>query len=378
MRRIHGATSVLLTFALASSFLVLVGVAPAQAAAPTVLSFLPLTGPVGTSVAITGLGFNDGSPITAVTFNGTSALFTIDSGVQVTATVPAGATSGTISLTDAEGTSGSLTSFTVTPSPPPAVASFLPLNGPVGTQVTLTGTGFTGASAVSFNGTSATFGVDSDLQISTTVPLGATTGAISVTTPGGTSASISSFTVTASVTPAVTTFAPARGPRGRQVTITGSDLTGATDVTFAGVSAGFTVDSPTQITATVPAGAESGPIAVTTPGGTDSSPSSFTITPTPHRRHVSFAVGRRYIARGRVRAIDGYGACGARVGMRIQYLRHGGWHTVKRLTTGAGGRFHHRIAAVPHIYRAIVVRRHVSNGHDLCRAASSNARRVRA
>jgi hypothetical protein len=62
--------------------------------------------------------------------------------------------------------------------------------------VNLTGNGFTGATAVAFNGTAATFTVTSDTQISATVPAGASTGPITVTTPAGTGTSPSSFTVT--------------------------------------------------------------------------------------------------------------------------------------------------------------------------------------
>jgi predicted extracellular nuclease len=65
--------------------------------------------------------------------------------------------------------------------------------------VTITGANFSGATAVKFNGTTASFTVNSATQISATVPTGATTGTISVTTAGGTATSASSFTVTAGV-----------------------------------------------------------------------------------------------------------------------------------------------------------------------------------
>ena len=74
-----------------------------------------------------------------------------------------------------------------------------------------------------------------------------------------------------------TTYSPTSGPVGTPVTITGAYLTGTTKVTFGGVSASFTVNSDTQITATVPTGAKTGKIAITTNGVTVSSTTSFTV-----------------------------------------------------------------------------------------------------
>lgn len=82
--------------------------------------------------------------------------------------------------------------------PPPVITSFTPNNAcsGSGTSVVITGTNFTGASAVSFNGVPATsYNVNSATQITATLPVGATTGAISVTTAGGTATSSSAFTV---------------------------------------------------------------------------------------------------------------------------------------------------------------------------------------
>lgn len=61
-----------------------------------------------------------------------------------------------------------------------------PASGKVGATINILGTDLTGATSVTFNGTTATFTVVSGSFIKTTVPLGATTGKIQVVTPSGT------------------------------------------------------------------------------------------------------------------------------------------------------------------------------------------------
>ena len=106
----------------------------------------------------------------------------------------------TISATDNKGATGSAAfTWTVTVvSSAPVITGSSPTSGPVGTSVTISGSGFIGTTHVRFNGTnvgSGNFTVDSDAQITATVPSGATTGPISVTTPGGTGTSLADFTV---------------------------------------------------------------------------------------------------------------------------------------------------------------------------------------
>jgi uncharacterized repeat protein (TIGR03803 family) len=154
--------------------------------------------------------------------------------------------------------------------------TFLPAARPVGGVVEILGQGFTGATGVSFNATPATFTVESDTYLTATVPAGATTGSITVAEPGGTLTSNKIFRVR----PQIFSFSPTSGPAGTTVVITGNSFTGATEVNFAHQKkATFTVDSDTQITATVPAGAITGEICVWTAGGNADLSTVFTVTP---------------------------------------------------------------------------------------------------
>jgi len=160
----------------------------------------------------------------------------------------------------------------------PTITGLSPANGSVigGTEVTITGTKFTGATAVTFDGTAATeFLVVNDTTISAITPAH-DEGVVDVvvTTPGG--AATGSFTYETEVipTPTVTGITPASGPvsGGTEVTITGTKFTGATAVTFDGIAATeFTVISDTSLTAMTPAHAAGAvDVVVTTPGGSAS------------------------------------------------------------------------------------------------------------
>jgi uncharacterized repeat protein (TIGR03803 family) len=71
---------------------------------------------------------------------------------------------------------------------------------------------------------------------------------------------------------------PAAAKAGAVIRILGTDLTGATSVTFNGDAANFELQFPTEITATVPHGASTGKIQVTTPSGTLPSNVAFRVT----------------------------------------------------------------------------------------------------
>ena len=172
----------------------------------------------------------------------------------------------------------------------PTVTSFMPASGPIGTSVTINGANFTGATAVTFNGSAASFTVTSARVIQATVPTGATTGPLGVTTPGGTATSTNNFIVISP--PTITSFMPTSGPVGTSVTINGANFTGATAVTFNGSAASFTLTSDTAIQATVPTGATTGPLGVTTPGGTAISTNNFIVIPPPTITNFTPTSGR--------------------------------------------------------------------------------------
>ncbi len=167
---------------------------PPPTPVPVLTSFSPLSGPVGTTVTLSGANFSGAS---TVRFNGTAdSTFTVNSATQITAKVPAGATTGTLSVTTPGGVATSSSVFSVV-DPAPTLVSIQPTGGPVGTTVTLTGTHFTGVTTVSFNGTAAlSFSPGGATTLTAVVPLGATSGNVTVTTPGGTSNGLG-FTVTA-------------------------------------------------------------------------------------------------------------------------------------------------------------------------------------
>jgi subtilase family serine protease len=158
----------------------------------------------------------------------------------------------------------------------PAITGFTPTSAITGTSVTITGTAFTGATAVKFGSLASTFTVHSSTQIEATVPNGASAAAISVTTPVKTGTSTSKFTPTFSLS----SFTPAKAAAGQTVTITGVGFTNTSAVHFGGVkAASVTYVSSTKLKATVPAEATTGTITVTntaTPVGTVTSAKSFT------------------------------------------------------------------------------------------------------
>jgi hypothetical protein len=256
-----------------------IGDSPAMAALPTVTGVAPNHGPEagGTGVTISGteltgatvkFGLNEAS---GVTVNG--------EGTQITATSPTGKETVDVTVTTLGGTSNITPDDQFTYVPMPAITGIAPKEGPEagGTTVTISGNNLTGA-GVKFGSNEATgVAVNGEgTQITATSPAGKETVDVTVTTPGGTSATGAGDLFTYIPPPTITAVAPTEGPEagGTAVTITGTNLAGATAVRFGATEAsGITVNGDGTITAASPSGSGAVDVTVTTPGGTSATAS---------------------------------------------------------------------------------------------------------
>ena len=210
---------------------------------PAVTGVSPASGSPagGSSVTITGAQL---AGATAVHFGSAPATFHVTSTTKVTATSPAATAGGTVDVTVTTPTGTSVTSakdqFTYS-APAPTVSSVSPAGGPTagGTSVTITGNGFSGATAVHFGANPASsVTVVSNTRITATAPAGsAGTVDVTVTTAGGTSATGANDHFTYG--PSVSGVSPGSGTvqGGTSVTITGLGFTGATAVHFGATAA---------------------------------------------------------------------------------------------------------------------------------------------
>jgi len=285
-------------------------------ATPTVSSFLPASGIVGTKVTVFGTNFAGGG--ITVTFNGDdpsvsgsgakTATATVLSNTSLTVNVPAGASSGSITVNSAtQGSSDNSTDeFFVAIKPVFSPGAFTgdtnnpfdPTSGPASAQastiVSIHGAHMFGVTNVLFNNKPAAFvSIQDDNGIAAMVPAGATTGKITLVSPAGNTISSGNFTVDAP--PSVTTISPSKGAVGDTVTINGNGFIGemggddcgctdfGTSVDFHGVfNADITGTMTSQVmNVTVPDGAVTGPLLVTDVWGQTALTPQFTVFQPP-------------------------------------------------------------------------------------------------
>ena len=263
---------------------------------PAVTGISPNTGPGGggTSVTITGMGFVN---VSTVSFGPNGATLTVNSATQITATAPAGSGTVDVTVTTTVGTSPTSSADQYTYTAVPTVTSVSPSVGRTagGTIVTISGTNLNGATTVSFGGVSATINTDSATSITATSPAHSSgTVDVTVTTPGGTSATSAADKFSYFAPPTVTAISPTSGVTtgGTTVTITGANLNGATAVSFGGVAATINTDATNSITATSPAhSAGIVDVTVTTPGGISATSAADQFTYGVYRTWVSAMSG---------------------------------------------------------------------------------------
>lgn len=226
----------------------------------------PAEGPSETEVIITGTGFNTTASKDTVRFNGIIA--TINSATETTlkAKVPKGAGTGKVKVTvGRQSVEGPEFKYIVLPGETKVtITGISPTEGVRGTNVTIKGTGFSTTSSentVLFNGVVATVSSASATELIVSVPPGAGTGKVKVTTDGQ-SVDGPEFKYLFSIA----NINPTEGPHDTDVTITGvgfSNIATENAVKFNGVVATVLSATPTELKVKVPKGAGTGNVSVT-------------------------------------------------------------------------------------------------------------------
>lgn len=268
-------------------------------AAPTIGALSPSKGPVGGGPTITLTGTNF-LGVTGVTIGGQAATnVSVTSEAELTLTLPPVPASGpkTVVITAAGGTASKANGFTYV-DPPTIIGDISPPQGPVtgGTLVTITGTNLSHNPSITIGGQSATnLVIVSDSMLRANAPSGAV-GAqtVVVTTIGGSATRVAGFTYIPA--PIIGGVSPSQGPLGgnTEITITGSNLTGASSVTIGGLPAnGITPVNSTTLKARTPQVQTAGPrnVAVTTVGGTATAINAFEYLGAPTVTGVSPQLG---------------------------------------------------------------------------------------
>jgi hypothetical protein len=233
--------------------------------APTVTGFV-LTGgapPVGNApdkdITISGTNFVN---VADVKIGGVSTTFIVNTATQITAKVPRGATTGRVEVTTPSGHAESPTDFIAQP----RITTISPKTGGPNTAVTITGFNLENATAVTFGGVSGTInGQSTKTQVVVSVPTGAISGTVAVTTtPGGTANSpdTEKFVAQPILDPLTTT----QGGAEDALTITGKNLDDA-EVFFGNVSAEKLENDSVHVKVKVPPNAVTDVITVKTPAG---------------------------------------------------------------------------------------------------------------
>jgi Leucine-rich repeat (LRR) protein len=257
---------------------------------PEISSVTPTIVGSGATVLITGTNFIE---VTRVAFGTTTAAsYNVVSPTQIAAVLPASVVNDpnsginsvrvNLSITAQGGSTASVTTLTFVL--PPTVLNFSPVIGTPGTPVRIIGTRLGGTlynipPTVTFGGIPAqSVTITSPTEIIAIVPRNGTTGTLRVSTPGGTVATISTFTFVPP--PRITEIVPSIAPEGALVTVNGTGFLQVIEVRFGGVRTQATINSANRLTALISTGA-TGVVEIFTPAGVITSQAIFTFAPPP-------------------------------------------------------------------------------------------------
>jgi uncharacterized repeat protein (TIGR01451 family) len=256
--------------------------------ASSITSFSPSFGQPGNVINIFGAGLSGATLVEINNNTPTPADFVVVSDSQLQIVVPVGATTGPLEVFIGSAGVTSAESFQVAP----LVTNFSPQSGTSPTLVAIFGANFSASGTkVVFSGTNASVNATyiASTEVEAAVPPGAATGPITVITSAGTNVSTNIFT--SGTLPTITGFSPTVAPIGSSVVISGGNFFSPATVKFNGMAATATITSTSELTATVPSGATTGPITVTTADGSVTTSSNFTTSAGPVITNFSPTLG---------------------------------------------------------------------------------------
>lgn len=235
-----------------------------QEPTPTITSFSPTSGQLGTQVTLTGNHFNG---VSSVLLGGKEAAFQIVADSQILITVPADGMTGSLRVESPSGDAETESLFYC----PASIDSFEPLKAIPGSELMIQGANFTGTSRVRIGGKEAEILSVSLSGILATVPSDALIGTVSVTTPAGSLATERVF----GVLPFIQGMTPVAGPIGTNLKIMGMGFSEVQTVLIGELAVPFSIQSDGLIEIIVPSNAPSEQVTVINSAGLSISPDSF-------------------------------------------------------------------------------------------------------
>ncbi|WP_374509817.1 IPT/TIG domain-containing protein [Niveibacterium sp.] len=230
---------------------------PPAPSAVTIAGFSPDAAGAGGLVTLTGSGFRD---VTSVSIGGVAANFIVLGDTQLAVIVPAAAIDGAIQLNSRSGAVQTASSLKV--SGEAAIEGIAPTFVKRGSDVTLSGTGMEGISAVRVGGVAASIISQSPTRMVLTVPAQALGGVIEIINASGKAIPLAQ-TLSFDATIVLDGFEPTEAPVGASITLHGSGLLDVSSVRIGNVAADLAPGrTDTTLVLTVPPGAGSGPLTV--------------------------------------------------------------------------------------------------------------------